>query len=85
METKDPITEFMDEETEWLSLTPAQRILETTKLWELYIALGGSLDPEPDTQSPFYVKQTRIFTNLHKIKDRDHEIYEISENKKKGL
>lgn len=48
----------MDKEAEWLTLTPAQRILETTKLWEFYIALGGSLDPEPDTQSPFYVKET---------------------------
>jgi hypothetical protein len=24
------------------------------KLWETYLALGGSLDPEPDTQSPFF-------------------------------
>jgi len=45
---------LMDEETEWLSLTPAKRFLETTKLWKLYIALGGNLDPEPDPQSPFY-------------------------------
>lgn len=46
--------EFMDEDKEWLNLTPSQRILETTKLWQLYMALGGNLDPEPDTQSPFY-------------------------------
>lgn len=49
-------TDFIDEDAEWLSLTPAQRFLETTKLWEFYIALGGSLDPEPDPQSPFYFK-----------------------------
>ena len=48
---------FIDEDAQWLSLTPAQRILETTKLWEFYIALGGSLGPKPDTQSPFYVKE----------------------------
>ena len=47
---------FIDEDTEWLGLTPAQRIRETTKLWKLYIALGGSLDPEPDPQSPFRFK-----------------------------
>ncbi|MDO9528413.1 MAG: hypothetical protein Q7J27_04545 [Syntrophales bacterium] len=50
--------EFIDEEMEWLYLTPIQRILETTKLWKLYISLGGNLDPEPDSQSPFYIKET---------------------------
>ena len=46
--------EFLQEESEWLHLKPAQRIQETTKLWQLYLALGGNLDPEPDPQSPFY-------------------------------
>jgi len=27
---------------------------ESEKLWEVYLYLGGSLDPEPDTQSPFF-------------------------------
>ena len=52
------IPEFIDEDTEWLNLTPAQRISETTKLWKLYIALGGKLDAEPDPQSPFYSGET---------------------------
>ena len=56
--TRHSIAKFVDEEAEWLNLTPAQRISETTKLWKLYIALGGSLDPEPDPQSPFYPKET---------------------------
>ena len=38
---------------EWYRLTPAQRWLESEKLWQTYLALGGSLDPEPDSQSPF--------------------------------
>jgi len=50
--------EFIEEETEWLSLTPSQRLLETTKLWQFYIALGGNLDREPDPQSPFYFPET---------------------------
>ena len=50
--------EFIDEDREWLSITPSQRILETTKLWRLYLSLGGSLDPEPDSQSPFYFQKT---------------------------
>ena len=49
---------FIDEDTAWLNLTPAQRFSETTRLWKFYIALGGKLDPEPDPQSPFYFKET---------------------------
>ena len=39
---------------EWYRLTPVQRWLESEKLWQAYLALGGALDPEPDTQSPFF-------------------------------
>jgi hypothetical protein len=49
--------DFIDEEIEWLYLTPRQRLLESTKLWKLYISLGGNLDAEPDPQSPFYFKK----------------------------
>ena len=43
-----------DEWAEWYRLTPLERWLESEKLWQVYLALGGSLDPEPDTQSPFF-------------------------------
>jgi len=43
-----------DEWTEWRNLMPEQRFLESMKVWETYLALGGSLEPEPDTQSPFF-------------------------------
>ncbi len=52
-------TGFVDENIEWLRLTPANRFQETTKLWQFYIALGGKLDPEPDPQSPFYFQETQ--------------------------
>ncbi len=39
---------------EWYRMDPPQRWAETEKLWGAYLALGGSLDPEPDTQSPFF-------------------------------
>jgi hypothetical protein len=42
---------------EWYRLTPVERWLESEKLWQTYLALGGSLDPEPDTQSPFFDAQ----------------------------
>jgi hypothetical protein len=39
---------------DWYALSPQQRFLESEKLWRTYLALGGSLDPEPDTHSPFF-------------------------------
>ena len=38
---------------EWYRLSPLERWSESMKLWEFYLAVGGSLDPEPDSQSPF--------------------------------
>jgi hypothetical protein len=43
-----------EEWAEWYRLSPVQRWVESEKLWQTYLALGGSLDPEPDTQSPFF-------------------------------
>src|SRR5205823_5658624 len=43
-----------EELAEWYSLTPLERWRESEKLWQVYLSLGGSLDPEPDTQSPFF-------------------------------
>ena len=42
-----------DEWLDWYRLTPAERWRETTRLWSFYLEVGGSLDPEPDSQSPF--------------------------------
>jgi hypothetical protein len=38
---------------EWYALAPLERLRGTSKLWESYLSVGGSLDPEPDPQSPF--------------------------------
>jgi hypothetical protein len=55
MRSDNPIgTDNSADEEEWLRLTPAERLMESSRLWALYLALGGSLDPEPDPQSPFY-------------------------------
>lgn len=43
-----------EELAEWYSLTPMERFRQSAILWETYLSLGGSLDPEPDTQSPFF-------------------------------
>jgi hypothetical protein len=37
----------------WYSLSPQERWFESAELWQFYLEAGGSLDPEPDCQSPF--------------------------------
>ena len=43
-----------EEWASWYALSPSERFLESMRLWETYLALGGSLEPEPDTQSLFF-------------------------------
>jgi hypothetical protein len=43
-----------EEWAEWYRLTPQERFRESMKLWETFLALGGSLEPDADTQSPFF-------------------------------
>lgn len=53
----DP-NDFVEPEwAEWYRLTPQERFRESAKLLEHYLAMGGSLEPEPDTQSPFFDEQ----------------------------
>lgn len=42
-----------DEWVQWARKTPVERFVESAELWRTYLALGGSLDPEPDSDSPF--------------------------------
>jgi hypothetical protein len=50
----DPVEYLGEEVAEWIAMTPQQRWAESSLLWHHYVSLGGSLDPVPDTQSPFY-------------------------------
>ena len=43
-----------EEWASWYRLSPQERWHELQKLWEVYLYLGGSLDAQPDTQSPFF-------------------------------
>lgn len=38
----------------WYSLSPQERWRESGVLWATFLSLGGSLEPEPDTNSPFF-------------------------------
>jgi hypothetical protein len=50
----DATNRLLDEEwLDWYQMTPGERWKESLKLWSFYLQVGGSLDPEPDTQSPF--------------------------------
>jgi hypothetical protein len=50
----DPEEYVGPEWAEWYRLAPEERWEESLKLWDTYLALGGSLDPAPDPQSPFF-------------------------------
>ena len=39
---------------EWFDMTPSDRFAESERLLAQYLEMGGTLDPEPDTQSPFF-------------------------------
>jgi hypothetical protein len=39
---------------DWYNLTPIERWEHSTRLWETFRSLGGNLEPEPDTESPFF-------------------------------
>jgi len=47
-----------EEMLDWFRLSPGERFIESMKLWEVFILLGGSYEPEPDTQSPFHIPKT---------------------------
>jgi hypothetical protein len=46
-----------DEWKEWIELKPMERFCQSEKLFAQYLAMGGSLDPDPDPTSPFYDPQ----------------------------
>jgi hypothetical protein len=46
---------FEEEVIDWYKMSPAERFIESQKLWEVFVLLGGNYDPEPDTQSPFHI------------------------------
>jgi hypothetical protein len=50
---------FIEEEVlDWYRMSPAERFIESQKLWEIFVLLKGNYDPEPDSQSPFYFSES---------------------------
>ena len=54
----DYLNSLDNEVLDWFNLSPAERFEESQKLWDSFIIMGGDLEPEPDTQSPFSIFQT---------------------------
>lgn len=51
----DELEELLGAEwAEWYRMTPQERFAAQDQMWVNYLMLGGSLDPEPDSQSPFF-------------------------------
>ena len=58
----------------WYRLSPAERWTESEQLWQIYFHLGGSLEIEPDTQSPFFAILFPEFqTSSPKVRQRTHK------------
>ena len=59
MEDGPDILDICDPETaHWYGLSPEQRWVESGRLWDAYLVFGGCLEPEPDSQSPFFDPDT---------------------------
>ena len=43
-----------EEVLEWYRMSPQERWAESMRLWDTFYLLGGQLEPEPDSQSPFH-------------------------------
>ena len=44
---------------EFAALSPAERLARSAELWDMYLTYGGSLDPDIDPQSPFFVAEAQ--------------------------
>lgn len=49
--------DWPEEWQEWAKLTPIERFRESEKIFAQYLAMGGTLDPDPDPTSPFYLSE----------------------------
>ncbi len=55
--TFDPEALVEPEWLEWYRKTPLERFEASEELWKIYLELGGSLEPDPDPESPFWSRE----------------------------
>lgn len=61
----DPLTIYPPDFLEWIALSPAERVVQSGEMWDIYMAYGGSFEADLDPQSPFFdpEKQSAGTTN----------------------
>lgn len=42
---------------EWIDLSPMERFKQSEQIFANYLAMGGSLDPDPDPNRPFDIPE----------------------------
>ena len=62
-----------DEWKEWVNLTPLERFRRSEEIFAQYLAMGGSLDPDPDPTSPFYSKEDYATNGIYSGWSAAHE------------
>lgn len=55
-----------DEWLDWYRLSPVERWKQSEELLEHFLSFGGSLEPEPDSQSPFFNENEWRETSSHR-------------------
>ena len=50
---------FTLEDIDWIMMSPSKRLIESTKLWNHYKAMGGKLDFVPNIQSNLRPKRKK--------------------------
>jgi hypothetical protein len=50
---------------DWYRMSPQERWTESMRLWSTFHLLGGRLEPESDSQSPFYDAGARRAGTAH--------------------
>ena len=56
----DPETIYPPDFLEWMALEPAERVAKSGEMWDIYLTYGGSLDIDPDPQSPFFDPEAQV-------------------------
>jgi len=66
------ITVVLEAIFHWYLKTPLERLKATEELWRQYLEMGGSLDPDPDPESPFWNREEieQFARNAARTKER---------------
>ena len=61
----DPANLYPPDFLDLIALTPAERMARSAEMWHMYLTYGGSLDSDPDPQSPFFDPEAPSASSAH--------------------